>query len=63
MRNHSLTIGVGYRWYALPSIFRASPMQFLLTLLSTNPPMWVGRAHREDFARLYGEVIRWQEDE
>jgi hypothetical protein len=38
-------------------------MQFLLTLLSTNPPMWVGRAHREDFARLYGEVIRWQEDE
>jgi hypothetical protein len=63
VRNHSLSIGVGYRWYALPSIFRASPMQFLLTLLSTNPPMWVGRAHREDFARLYGEVIQWQEDE
>jgi hypothetical protein len=62
VRNHSLSIGVGFRWYGAMSILRASAWHLLLTVLSTNPPMWVGRAHREDFAKLYAEIVQWEDE-
>ena len=53
VRNPTASIGVGVRFYDVPSILRASPTQALLTALATNPPAWVGRRLRFDFTKVF----------
>jgi len=53
VRNPTASIGVGVRFYDVPSILRASPAQALLTALATNPPAWVGRRLRFDFTKVF----------
>jgi len=53
VRNPTASIGVGVRFYDVPSILRASPTQALLTALASNPPAWVGRRLRFDFTKVF----------
>ena len=50
VRNPTASIGVGVRFYDVPRILGASTTQGLLTLMASNPPVWVGRRLRFDFA-------------
>jgi hypothetical protein len=54
--NPTDSIGVGFRWYHLPSLLRSSPTQLLLTLAATNPPLWVVRKNRANFNKVYSHV-------
>jgi hypothetical protein len=49
--NHS--IGVGFRWFDPFDSMKASIASTLMTLLSTNPPIWTATKHRTDFARIF----------
>jgi hypothetical protein len=49
--NHS--IGVGFRWFNPINSVKASFVGTLMTLLSTNPPIWTATKHRTDFARIF----------
>ena len=40
VKNHSDSIGVGYRWLAPFQSLRTSPIYFNLDLTVTNPPIW-----------------------
>jgi hypothetical protein len=53
VENLTATIGVGVRWFGLPSILKASTTQALLTLMATNPPIWVARKNRTDFVKNF----------
>lgn len=56
--NPTTSIGVGFRWYGLPSLLRSSPTQLLLTLLATNPPAFKAKRVGSNFARVYSELMR-----
>lgn len=56
VENLGPTIGVGYRWYGLSSILRASPVQALLTIAATNPPVWQARKHKGNFAQIFAST-------
>ena len=49
--NHS--IGVGFRWFSPVNSIKASFTGTLMTLLSTNPPIWTATKHRTDFAKIF----------
>lgn len=51
--NPTVSIGVGFRWFPLGPCFRASPVQWMLTYMSVNPPLWVGLQHKLDFTKIY----------
>lgn len=56
--NPTVSIGVGFRWFPPGPCFRASPVQWLLTYMSINPPFWVGLQHKLDFTKIY--TTRWR---
>lgn len=56
--NDTASIGVGFRWFAPWSIARSSLTQLLLTVMANNPPMWVARRHRQDFATIFSLTRR-----
>lgn len=55
VHNLTTTIGVGMRWFGVASILRSSVTQTLLTLMSTNPPVWRARRNRTDFVKNFTE--------
>ncbi len=48
VQNLSPTIGVGYRWTSFKQALRVAPLQTMITLTATNPPVWTLR-HQTDF--------------
>lgn len=56
VRNPTASIGVGVRFYDVPRILGASTTQALLTLMATNPPVWVGRRLRFDFTKVFARM-------
>ncbi len=56
--NLSGSIGIGYRFFSPYSIGRSSVTQALLTGLSTNPPAWEAKKHRQDFTRIFAQTRR-----
>lgn len=61
VHNPTVSIGVGYRWYAPAPILRSSRVMAALTLMASNPPLWVVRQHRRDFAKIFGELTDWSD--
>ena len=53
VKNLSHSIGVGFRWFSPFDSFRASFINTLMTILSTNPPIWTANKYRTDFARIF----------
>ena len=53
--NPTTSIGLGYRWFPPQLCFEASPIQWLLTYLSVNPPLWAGIGHKLDFTRIFAD--------
>tara|TARA_Y100000385_G_scaffold247477_1_gene267569 strand:- start:308 stop:1318 length:1011 start_codon:yes stop_codon:yes gene_type:complete len=53
VKNLSHSIGVGFRWFNPLNSFKASFVGTLMTLLSTNPPIWTATKYRTDFARIF----------
>jgi hypothetical protein len=51
--NPTMSIGVGFRWFPPGPCYRASPIQWLLTYLSVNPPLWAGLRHKLDFTKIF----------
>lgn len=47
------SIGVGFRWFSPLGSFKSSFTQTLLTVLSTNPPIWTATKNRTDFAMIF----------
>lgn len=55
--NLTTTIGVGTRWFGVPSILQSSLTKTLLTLLAKNPPIWRARQNRTDFVQNFVESV------
>ena len=53
VKNLSHSIGVGFRWFSPFDSFRGSFINTLMTILSTNPPIWTANKYRTDFARIF----------
>ena len=53
VKNLSHSVGVGFRWFNPLNSIKASLVGTLMTLLSTNPPIWTATKHRTDFARIF----------
>ena len=53
VHNPTDSLGVGVRFYDVPSMLRVAPTQALLTVLATNPPAWTGRRLRFDFTKVF----------
>lgn len=53
VKNLDHSIGVGFRWFNPVNSIKASLVGTLMTLLSTNPPIWTATKHRTDFARIF----------
>lgn len=51
--NLSNSIGVGFRWFSPLDSFKSSFTQTLLTIMSTNPPIWTATKNRTDFANIF----------
>ena len=51
--NTSDSIGIGFRWFSIKDSLKMSLTQTLLTLLSTNPPIWYAAKNRTDFAEIF----------
>ncbi len=51
--NMSHSIGVGFRWFNQKDSMRTSFVSTLLTILSTNPPIWTATKHRTDFTHIF----------
>ena len=51
--NTSDSIGIGFRWFSIKDSLKMSITQTLLTLLSTNPPIWYAAKNRTDFAEIF----------
>lgn len=51
--NTSASIGLGFRWFGVIDCFRFNFSQAMLTLLSTNPPIWFATKNRTNFAKIF----------
>lgn len=51
--NLTASIGVGFRWFGAVDCFKLNFSQALLTILSTNPPIWVATKHRTNFPKIF----------
>ena len=51
--NKTNSIGVGFRWFNLKDSLKMSLTQTLLTIFSTNPPIWYATKNRTDFAKIF----------
>ena len=51
--NKTNSIGVGFRWFNLKDSLKMSFTQTLLTIMSTNPPIWYATKNRTDFAKIF----------
>jgi len=51
--NMSHSIGVGFRWFNQKDSMKTSFVNTLLTILSTNPPIWTATKHRTDFTHIF----------
>ena len=51
--NKTDSIGVGFRWFNLKDSLKMSFAHTLLTILSTNPPIWYANKNRTDFAKIF----------
>ncbi|MCB9676170.1 MAG: cupin-like domain-containing protein [Alphaproteobacteria bacterium] len=56
VRNHTATIGVGFRYYAPGAILRSSKTLALLTLAARNPPIWTAVQEKKDFTRVFARA-------
>lgn len=50
--NLSHSIGIGFRWFSADA-FRIDATQALLTLMATNPPIWIATRYRTDFSKIF----------
>ena len=55
------SIGVGFRWFSPVGCFKSSTTQTLLTLLASNPPLWIATKNRTDFASIFKYMNRKQQ--
>ena len=51
--NKTNSIGVGFRWFSIRDSLKMSFTQTLLTIMSTNPPIWYATKNRTDFAKIF----------
>ena len=56
-RNLDMSIGVGFRWYALSSMLRSSAAQLFMTITASNPSLRTVRRLNGNFARVYAEAL------
>lgn len=47
------SIGVGFRWFSPLDSFKSSFTQTLLTIMSSNPPIWTAAKNRTNFAQIF----------
>ena len=57
VHNLASSVGVGYRWTSLRQAFRVAPLQSLITLTATNPPVWQLR-HQLDLPTVIDQKTR-----
>ena len=60
VRNIDMNVGVGFRWFSLPSILKVSPAQFLMTLTASNPSVRQANKVKHNFAKVYAELLEKQ---
>lgn len=51
--NTENSIGVGFRWFNFSQSAKQSLVSTLLTLFSTNPPIWVANKNKTNFAKVF----------
>ena len=54
--NLSASIGVGFRWFGVIDCFKINFSQTLLTLLATNPPIWIATKYRTNFPKIFSFI-------
>ncbi|MCT4640768.1 MAG: cupin-like domain-containing protein [Bacteriovoracaceae bacterium] len=51
--NKSSSIGVGFRWFGIIDCFRFNFAATILTIFAKNPPIWIAKKYRTDFAKIF----------
>jgi len=58
VRSLDTNIGVGFRWFALDSILKVSPAQFLMTITASNPSVREAKKANQNFAKVYADLLK-----
>lgn len=56
INNPTGSIGMGFRWFPLPHVWKMDWTQTLLTLCATEPPLWHVLPHRDNFAKIFSHM-------